>query len=164
MEIDRSIRVLSEMFQDQPWFFDVGLDEYKRLVVYINYTCHATLHDIPASVDGKDVVVHFASHYKASREKYTSPGYGKPKLVLDVEEDAEDEEVIFPNGIGFLIEELDRLEKVCGSNALQDIFYEVHDGSSAVTDVSSKYPDVRVSMARLYQQYGFDLIYEELDG
>lgn len=60
--------------------------------------------------------------------------------------------------------ELDRLEKVCGSHTLQDIFYESHDGKNAVTNMSKHYVDVRKSMDKLIQEYGFDVIYEELDG
>lgn len=60
--------------------------------------------------------------------------------------------------------ELERLEKVCGSFTLQDIFYEVQDGKNAVTNMSSRYPEVRQSLDKLFVEYGFDIIYEELDG
>jgi hypothetical protein len=53
---------------------------------------------------------------------------------------------------------------MCGSNIMQDIFYEVHDKENAVTNLSAKFPDVRKSMEKLYAQYGFDLIYENMDG
>ena len=60
--------------------------------------------------------------------------------------------------------ELTRLEKVCGSFTLQDIFYEIQDGKNAVTNLSSRYPEVHQAMKRLFDEYGFDVIYEELDG
>jgi hypothetical protein len=66
--------------------------------------------------------------------------------------------------INYLIKELDRLERICGSNHMQDIFYEVHDQDNAVTNLSSKFPDVRRRMESLYKKYGFDIIYEEMDG
>jgi len=63
-----------------------------------------------------------------------------------------------------LTDELDRLERICGSNILQDIFYEVQDGKNAVTNLSAKFPEVRQRMEKLHAKYGFDIIYEELDG
>ena len=63
-----------------------------------------------------------------------------------------------PLDIRVLIKELDRLERICGSNTMQDIFYEVHDQANAVTNSSSKFPEVRRRMESLYQKYGFDII------
>jgi hypothetical protein len=63
-----------------------------------------------------------------------------------------------------LTDEIDRLERICGSNILQDIFYEIQDGKNAVTNLSAKFPEVRTRMQKLYDKYGFDIIYEELDG
>lgn len=63
-----------------------------------------------------------------------------------------------------LTDEIDRLERICGSNILQDIFYEIQDGKNAVTNLSAKFPEVRARMQKLYDKYGFDIIYEELDG
>lgn len=178
MNVDQSISTLTEMFKGKDWFFDVGVDEFSRLVVYVNYMCSDTLYNIPPQVDGTNVLVHFADAYKATREQYTTSTRPtlldvmarpiKEKLEQQsfasclVVEDAE--EVIFPNGLQSLVDELDRLEKLCNSNLLQDIFFEVHDGDNAVTNLSAKYPEVRESMDVLYKQYGFDVIYEELDG
>jgi len=66
--------------------------------------------------------------------------------------------------IRHLENELDRLERLCGSNTLQDIFYEIKDAHNAVTNLSARYPEVRKALERLYDQYGFDVIYENLDG
>jgi hypothetical protein len=71
---------------------------------------------------------------------------------------------LLENDIGELIDELSRLEKICGSNTLQDIFYEIHDGKNAVTNLSDRYPLIKGSLQSLYDEYGFDVIYEELDG
>lgn len=62
-----------------------------------------------------------------------------------------------------LTDELDRLEKLCGSNILGEIFFEENDGKNAVTNLSAKYPEVRKRIHRLYELYGFDVIYEELE-
>jgi hypothetical protein len=66
--------------------------------------------------------------------------------------------------IRYLENELDRLERACGSNTLQDIFYEIKDAHNAVTNLSARYPEVRTALERLFDQYGFDVIYENLDG
>lgn len=60
--------------------------------------------------------------------------------------------------------ELDRLERQCGPNILFDIFFEIHDGKNAVTNLGTKFPDVHRVMQGLYHEYGFDPIYNELEG
>lgn len=85
------------------------------------------------------------------------------KHVMDLVS-AEEEEKQLELSVRALTDELDRLERLCGSNILQDIFYEVHDKTNAVTNLSAKFPEVRGRVERLYDKYGFDIIYEELDG
>ena len=166
MELNEGIEELTRMFKDREWFSDVGLDQYGRLVVYTKFTCHETLHDIPDKIAGRQVLCHFASSKTATREHYVIDGNHKPfakplELVYvaptKVEESHSDD-------LSHLISELDRLEKICGSNALQDIFYEVHDGKNAVTNLSERFGLVREDLQRLYDEYGFDVIYDEMDG
>jgi hypothetical protein len=121
---------------------------------------------IPREVGGHHVLVHFASYKDANIMKYADDGNIKlrsapaPKVEVPVEEPRE----ITGADIAYLVQELDRLEKMCGTNILQDIFYEVHDGPNAITNLSSKFPDVRKTLDLLYKDFGFDVIYEELDG
>lgn len=155
---------LTNLFGTKEWFHSVGTDQYGRLVVYIKFMNHETLNDIPDRVDGKQVMVHFASSMTASRDQYTEDLTKRkaPEPTLQEELDSV-AEVESPVDLSELTNELDKLEKVCGSNILQDIFYEVHDGHNAVTNLSARYPVVRESLERLYSQYGFDIIYEEMD-
>lgn len=162
---------LHDTFKDRDWFHSVDLDKYNRAVVYVKYMCDETTHDIPRQVDGVNVLVHFATSKNIKKELYAHKGF-KPKEVI-VSEAVEDlgaddiefiEEPNTPLDLRELVAELDRLEKMSGSNIMQDIFYEVHDGANAVTNLSSKFPDVKRGMEKLYQQYGFDLIYENMDG
>lgn len=166
MEISSSIVALHDMFKNQDWFFDVGTDEFGRIVLYVKYMCHATLHDIPDSINGHHVLVHFADSYTATKEQYTSSD--KKTYVSQLVKTEKEEEFDLPSyseiSVADLIPELDRLEKICGSNILQDIFYETHDGKNAVTNLSAKFPEVREAMEKLYNAFGFDIIYEELDG
>lgn len=180
MEIKEGIEVLTNLFKDRDWFHSVDVEQYGRLVVYVKYACHETLHDIPDKVANRQVLVHFAASKFSTREQYTNqPSRQEDNIpiplvnqVINITEEAEliDEgvEELPSNFLQFdlsdLCKELNRLEKMCGSNALQDIFYEIHDGANAVTNLSARFPEVKSSMEKLYQDYGFDVIYEELDG
>lgn len=158
---------LTNLFGAKEWFHSVGTDRYGRYVVYIKHITLETLNDIPDRVDGKQVMVHFASSLLANKSQYTEDLTIRkvPVQELTLQEEMDSvAEVESPVDLTELTQELDKLEKVCGSNILQDIFYEVHDGDNAVTNLSSRYPSVRDSLDRLYVQYGFDVIYEELDG
>lgn len=177
MEISEGFDLLSNMFKDRDWFYDIGLDQYGRIVVYVKYMCQETLHDIPDKVADKQVLVHFAASKTATAEQFTNqPDHEPFPLVNRIMDASNDAEFVDKNGVvelpssylendvADLCRELDRLERVCGSNILQDIFYEIHDGKNAVTNLSAKYPEVKSKLVKLYDEYGFDVIYEELDG
>jgi hypothetical protein len=186
MDPTECLKLLSDQFGREEWFHSTGLDQYGRLVVYVKYMNHATLNDVPDRVGGKQVMVHFAGALTATREQFTSnpnaPGstlkahvpdppieaFIKAAQALEALESSEEEDVAGSEeeekSILYLQRELDKLEKACGSYTLQDIFYEIQDQKNAVTDASSRYPEVRKSLERLYGLYGFDIIYEELDG
>ena len=161
---------LHDKFADRDWFHSVGEDQYGRLVVYVKYMCHDTLYDIPDQVGGVQVLCHFAASKLATRESYTDPqrkSTEEDNIPFELIQDVSDEEELIENNpldLRELIRELDRLERMSGSNIMQDIFYEVHDKANAVTNLSAKFPDVRERMEKLYAQYGFDLIYENMDG
>ncbi len=166
--MDERVDLLTKMFQDRDWFHSVDYEQYGRVVVYVKYACQETLHDIPDTCLGKQVLVHFAASKLATATQFTNTTTTPaPKLELVPEVDEEIEELdssVLETDLSDLCQALDRLEKICGSNCLQDIFYEIHDGKNAVTNLGAKYPDVKASLQRLYDEYGFDVIYEELDG
>ncbi len=144
------------------WFKGTGKDQYGRHIVYCSRMDYLTISKIPDKIDGKQVVFHY--HYP--QLNYV---YHEPLTIKQVEPKAkpapkvEEIEVSVPD-IDYLIKELDQLEKMCGTNILDAIFYEVHDRHNAVTNLSEKYPLVRDKMEELYTEFGFDLIYEEMDG
>lgn len=172
--MDEGIELLIRMFQGRDWFHSVGHDQYGRYVVYTNFMCEESLHDIPDVVFGKQVLCHFAASKLATADQFkvAPPGRSTPApspvlelLPQEEEEDIEELDSSFLEAdLSELCRELDRLERQCGSNCLQDLFYEVHDGKNAVTNLGAKYPDVKAALQRLYDEYGFDVIYEELDG
>lgn len=172
MDFSKGMKQLNDMFQGKSWFYEVGTDQYGRLVVYAFELNEEVLRSIPDKVDGIQVLVHFASSKLARPEDFVKPSVIPPPLPLDITEEAEllgDDMEELPShfldaDLEDLVRELDRLERICGSNILQDIFYEIHDGKNSVTNLSARYPDVHRVMSQLYQDYGFDVIYEEMDG
>lgn len=186
MDFNEGVEFLTNLFKGKDWFHSVGKDQYGRYVVYCHYMCHETLHNVPDQVGGKQVLTHFAASMLATRETFTtSPAPTLQKFELSASEliqkareaqaqgiDTgllstmdEDTHAVFEDlSVRHLEDELDKLEKICGSNCLQDIFYEIRDAHNAVTNHSVRYPEVRSRLEKLYNEYGFDVIYESLDG
>lgn len=152
MNISEAAAQLGENLGGQEWFVNVGTSNYNSLIVYTKWQTIDILKEIPDKFAGYQVCVHFAPKQNP--------------VVLEPQQDniSIPTECEIEYTVNDLIRELDRLERECGSNILQDIFYEVQDGKNAVTNLSSRYPDVRRSMEDLFDKYGFDVIYEELDG
>lgn len=174
--MDEGLELLASMFKDSDWFSEVGTDNLGRYVVYVKYKNKDNMALVPDKVMGKQVLVHFLVSKVAKREDFTNNGNHIPFANLVKRADLPTLELVLDDGfeelssdlleidLGDLTRELDRLEKSCGSNTLQDLFYEIHDKKNAVTNLSSRYPEVRASLESLYNEYGFDVIYEELDG
>lgn len=157
MEYFANLDQLVEAVQKYEWFRGTGLDEFGRFVVYVSRMDYNVIKEISTKINKQQVLFHF---YYPKLQYITQvaniiPQVKKPVAVIP----ALQKEI----NLEQLIDDLDSLENICGSNILQDIFYEVHDGKNAVTNWSSKFPEVRKSMDVLYTTYGFDLIYEELD-
>lgn len=187
MSISEGMDQLSQQFKGRDWFYDIGTDQYGRLVVYVKYMCHETLNEIPDKAGGIQVLVHFASSKTATREQFVDSPTPKTSIALSPEEFLEKAREAQAKGadvgVGQMLDELDqellpieevkslqylqnelgRLEKICGTNTLSDIFFEIKDGKNAVTNLSARYPEVRTRMENLFDEYGFDVIYEELE-
>jgi hypothetical protein len=133
----------------------------KTLIVYTLWQSSEVLSSIPEYIEGYRVLVRF------SCSLVETPLVKKAELgsfnCLPLKTIPSPAPVVELN-INLLTRELDRLEKICGSHTLQDVFYEIHDGKNAVTDMSKRYPEVRTSLEELFATYGFDVIYEEIDG
>lgn len=168
---DQPLITLHDRFANKDWFHSVGKDQHGRLVVYVKYMCDETTSDIPRKIDGVNVLCHFASSKNLSKElfshkEFQSKTISLPRVSMGVEDLGESDDVEETNtslNLRELVDELDRLEKICGTNILSSIFFETHDKHNAVTNLSTKYPEVRKAMNALYQNYGFDIIYEELE-
>lgn len=188
--MQEGLKELEVLLDPYDWFFEVVAEPF-RYVVYVTTMNSEQDSVIPDKVQGKQVVVHFASAKSGSAQDYMRtydaevaqlkrlvameeelgefpPGGATGGVAAKLRKQQEDildglDDVESPNtdAIG---RELDKLEKQCGSNILQDIFYEIHDGKNAVTKLGERYPEVQTAMRRLYSEYGFDTIYNELDG
>jgi hypothetical protein len=176
-EDDSILTELRQTYKGKDWFYDAGYDQYGRPVIYVKFDCHETIWHLPNVIQGKQLLVHLAASIIGNKEDYfvkSSNGHGSlprfiPKVVAVVKpsvvetmEDTEEQERELELSVQALTDELDRLEKLCGSNILGEIFFEEHDGANAVTNLSTRYPEVRQRMHTLYDKYGFDTIYEEL--
>lgn len=148
------------------WFCDAEVDSLGRFIVYVSRMDIPFISRTANSIAGYHVLFHF------DRSQPSGPAIPEYEELID--EDiievypfpSEDVDFLTAESIDIdkLTVELDRLEKLCGCNILQDIFYEVHDGKNAITNLSFKFPEVKDSLSRLYDEYGFDVIYNELDG
>jgi hypothetical protein len=169
---DSDLAELQEQYGDRDWFAEVGLDEYSRCVVYVKYMNRETLAIPTYTEEGREICVHFISSKTATRDKFVEkqggvslPVYQPLTAPLPIDPMTElTEQVTEDKSLVYLQRSLERLEKDCGSFVLQDIFYEIHDGKNAVTNNSTRYPEVKKKLEKLYKEYGFDVIYEELDG
>lgn len=185
MDLNEGMEHLRNLYKDKEWFHSVGQDQYGRIVVYIHHSTHETLHDIPDRVANKQVLVHFAGSLCLNKDQYVTTPKSTFSIVEFKQAVSEARAQGIDTGFGVLADpnydpidepehedlsqrrlenELTKLEKICGSNALQDIFYEIRDAHNAVTNLSARYPEVREALETLYDQYGFDVIYENLDG
>jgi len=159
-------------FKDKPWFHSMEQEVSGRIVVYVKYMDKEVLTGVPDTLDGKQVVVHFVGAKLATREMFTDNPSMRPSFVssepittpvLVPDEVDAMTSVDEDKSLSYLISELERLERQCGSNTLADIFFEIKDQGNAVTEWSKRYPDVRKDLETLYDSYGFDVLYEELE-
>lgn len=182
MEIQEGLKTLANKYSHQPWYDSVGLDKYGRYVVYVHIMNMEIMQTVEPSLNGKQVLMHYASSKPENMKKYITEynlnRTSLPAVTKDFLDELIDERTQknpnFPQmvdeaaesiiDIDELVIELDRLEKICGVNGLESIFYEVHDGNNAVTNLGARYPEVKKSIQKLYNKYGFDIIYEELEG
>jgi hypothetical protein len=174
MTNEERIAGLTKLLSKNGWFDSVGINTFGKMVVFVHYINSEVMQSVPDKYEDKYVVTQFTTTrsevLKAKyNTTYTPEYYYAPSVtaVVNIPQHIEINQV--PNedkelDVNFLISELDRLEKICGSRTLQDIFYEVHDGKNAVTNLKTSFPEVYDDILDLYEEFGFDIIYNELDG
>lgn len=188
MEKEQVVSYLTDMFRSKEWFDHVGFDQYNRVVVYVHKMDSSVVNLIPEfTEDRKRIMVHFASSvrtdkndvvnrpqslsgvpiYRGANEVISPATFLQSVRAIQAQEiqiiDPEEEERALELRVQKLTDELDRLEKICGTNILADVFFECHDQKNAVTNLSDKFPEIRHRVQKLYDEYGFDVLYEQLE-
>lgn len=153
---------LANMYKDKDWYHSVGFDKYGRYVLYIKYTCNETLHDLPDFVFGKQLLVHFGASATAKRDQFVENLQSVGRIMsanLSKQLSQEDNEELSNTELETAI-----IALIAKWNAdlISEIFFEIHDGPNALTQISEEYPQIRATLEKLYDKYGFDMIHEKL--
>lgn len=149
MDYSNEIKDLATQFSSKDWYSDIGTDK-NDIVIYTKFMNLDTLSSVPDYVNGKRVLIHFAVSKNLNKEKYVEV------LSKPIEEEKELD-------MSVLAAELKELTTKCNANILEDIFYEIKDQKNALTNLSFKYPEIRTRLEVLYDEYGFDIIYELIE-
>ena len=143
------------------WFHSAEVEpKYGRdLVVYAKNMSADVFKSVPDKMGKLDVKLHFSSNKEASLDKFTvQPVNSIPLYKCIVKEDEANED-----DINNLITQIWSLKKTCGKESLINIFYELHDKNEAITNDSEDYPEVREKLGALYDKFGFDVMFEEVE-
>lgn len=127
------------------WFCDIGTDEFKRDVIYVHYMNIEIINYIQNKFG--NVLIHFSSSL-LKKDQYV--------ILIDDIPDTD------PDPYSSLMNEISDLQNTYNKNFLLDLFYEVHDGKNAVTNLSNIFPVPFQQMQKLYEIYGFDVLHEKL--
>jgi hypothetical protein len=136
-----------ESLKKQDWFDSLGKDEYNRNIVFVHYMTIEIIQYIQSELG--NVLIYFAGSKIPDKNKYIH--------LL------EEEPITDRDPFNELKKCLMHLQDQYPHNIIQDIFFEIHDGKNAITNLSLSFPRLRLELEALYQSYGFDVIYEELN-
>lgn len=143
---------------------------HNSIVVYAHRIDAAVYAAVPDKIGNWDVRVHFFASYNASADSFkvdpksftvSKDAVFSPATIAQlkvVEPTIELTEEDFD-----VSEEVWQLSKQCGWDALEEIFYEIHDGPNAITERSKDFPGVAASIKELYDLVGFDVLAEEIE-
>ena len=134
-----------EIFKKYDWFHSVGIDDFGRDVVYVNYMTAEIIQHIQSQLG--NVLIYFALS-KIDKNKYV--------IFLD------EEPITDKNPYQQLFATICFLQDKYSKHIVQDIFYEIHDGKNSVTNLSANFPEARLHLEELYNSYGFDTLYKQL--
>jgi hypothetical protein len=167
--MQEGLKELEVLLDPYDWFYEVDAEPL-RYVVYVTHMNSEQNSVIPDRVQGKQVVIHFARSKTTNAQEFVVEG--RPSLLKSIDAIATTGDLLLPLSeddvevpdLNELGQRIDKLERQVGPNILFDIFFEIHDGGRAVTQLGAKFPEVRHAMQELYHEYGFDPIYNELEG
>lgn len=148
---------LIEQIKDCDWFCGSGKDDYNRHVIYVNKMNLEILLSLPNECDNVQVLCHYYNSFVIDSSKYVEKIDSEPQnyVVEDsIESKFQKDEIKYH--VGLLLEKY-------GVNTVQDIFYEIHDGGNAVTNLSAIFPELKEKMMDLYRKFGFNPLYKEIE-
>lgn len=162
--INDSMHALHAQLHGQPWYAGQVLlhpVSPRTMIAYVHYMGRDVDAAVPTVFEGYNVKMHFIGSLSVldTTIKKTFP---QPAVAPEVKAALETEEAVLAPA-GDLHNDLWKLRGVCGHSQLRDIFYEIHDGDDAVTNLSPDYPEVRAKLQSLYDTFGFDVLFEDLD-
>lgn len=153
MENNKSLNTLNQMFKNQSWFHSVGLDEFNRPTVYAKFISPEIEKSVPRELDGKQVMLHFSATKTLTRDSFVND---KTKIQFsDSSLEIEDLSILE------LQNKLDELSDLYSFSDIKDVFWEVHDGINAVTSVAKMFPSLKNELQKLYDEFGFDVLYTQ---
>lgn len=133
-------------YRDHHWFSSIE-EEFDKYIVYVHSMSREVFEIVPRKIDNKQVLIHFVQYRDFDPNSIANYVY----TLNQVEEKTDLKKVIT------------NLKKDCSSSILEEIFYEVHDGDNSVTNQSWKHPKIREQLEKLYNEYGFELMYNNID-
>jgi hypothetical protein len=126
--------------------------ENNRFIIYVDSMKEQLT--IPNFIDNHQILIHYMSYKNATKSNFI-------EIHKSYEQKIEIEEEI---DINVLIETINKLldKENCSVNVLETILFEIQDGDNAVTSLSNFYPYVLETLKKMFDIYGLDIIYEEL--
>lgn len=158
---------LSKQLEKFEWFtgrMEINPILHHSIVVYVKYMNSEVYREVPDVVNGWAIRPWFVGYADCTHviskpstlEKMASEVGTLPTGMLAAGPPP------FESGLDFH-HEVWKLSKVCGRSKLEDIFYEIHDGEDAVTNQSANFPEIRTKLEALYDEFGFDVLFDEFD-
>lgn len=134
--------------KSQKWFHSIDNDSFGRHIVYVHQMNSDIFSAIPEELDGKKVLVYYATSRDVKLDKYKN-------TISEPDNDS-----LYLDEINSAIKEL---FFVLPTDIVTHIFFEIHDGKNHVTNYGEKYPSVKNTVQKLYDKYGFDILFEQFE-
>jgi hypothetical protein len=152
---DDVLKTLITKFGSQAWFHSAEVEPaWKQTVIlYAKEMSPEILKTVPERIDDCRVLLHFSSYkelVEAAKKPIVVPKVAAPVVV--VEEKKEEEPTLTTRVWG--------LKKICGMENLLAILNEIN--AKAETKVAEEYPTVLEELGKLDEEFGYDVVYEEV--
>jgi hypothetical protein len=150
---DDALNTLVSKFGSQSWFHSAEVEPaWKQTVIlYAKEMSPEILKAVPEQIDDCRVLLHFSS-YKELVEAAKKP-IATPKVAAPVAVEEKKEEPTLTTRVW-------GLKKICGMENLLAILNEIN--AKAETKVAEEYPTVLEEVEKLDEEFGYDVVYEEV--